>query len=137
MRLQEKHLQIKWVPMVMILVIGVIFSITAFSDDIVTPILVEEPGFSPPVWLKPVVDMIIGLPYVGPILVEAFKWVGVVAASMTAIAAGFAAIAKSLQAIARGAGFIALSLKIKDYYDKIYPILAWLSIFNAPKRVRK
>ena len=73
------------IPLLWVLFLTSIFSVIAFGAE----------AWEAPVWLKPIVDMVMGLPYVGPFLIEAVKYVAVIAAVMTALSGGFMLVAKA------------------------------------------
>lgn len=105
------------------------FAVSAFAE-VVNPI----EGGDIPIWLKPILDMIIALPYVGPFILSVLKWIGVIAAVFTGVATLFAAVAKALQKMGELAGFVDFAEKVQGIYDAVWPWLAWLSVYNVPKR---
>lgn len=113
---------LKW-----LLLLAFVVSIRVFADDIVPPVEV-------PTWLDAVIRFITGVPVVGPFLLEALKWVGIVAAIFTAITTLFMSLAKAFEKLAFGVGFYEFANKIKAFYDKVYPWLAYLSVYNVPKK---
>lgn len=116
----------KVIPLALITMIGIFFSISAFAA--------EPSVWEPPIWAKPVIDMILGVPTVGPIILGVLKWAGVAAALMTAISGGLTALTVTLKGVGDFAGWANFSTKVQAFYDKIYPFVAWFSMFNVQKK---
>lgn len=114
------------IPMLWLVAISLILSACAFG--------VEASEFDPPIWLKPIVEIILGVPIIGPFLLGLLKWTAIVAAVMTAISAGFMVVAKAFEKAGIALGFVKFAETIRVWYDKIFPIVAWLSVFNVPKK---
>ena len=115
----------------LVLAMSCLYAVAAFSaDGPVNPILYEEV----PIWLKPVMDFLIALPYVGPVLVEILTWVGVVAALTTGVASLFAGVAQSLEKLGKLMGLVKFAEGVQGFYDKVWPWVAWFSVYNVPKR---
>jgi hypothetical protein len=87
-----------------------------------------------PDWLRMIVTFVIGFPYVGPIVVEVLKWVGVIAAVMTGISSTVAAVLVALQKIGKATGFEAFAAWVQKMYDTVWPYIAWLSIYNVQRK---
>jgi hypothetical protein len=85
------------------------------SEDIV----MMDPVTVPPEWLQGALIWLKSMPYVGPVLAEIFKWVGVVASIMTALSYTAQIILALPEVVARFAGAPALAEKIKFWSDKI------------------
>lgn len=94
----------------------------------------DEAPVEVPAILKFFMDMLFAIPGIGPIALEILKYIGVIAAVATALATAFAAIANALRTFAQFAGFVALVDKIEALYAKIWPYLAWLSMYNVQKK---
>ena len=111
------------IPLLWVSGIGLILSVCAFGAE-----------FDPPIWLKPIVDIILGVPVIGPILLGLLKWTGIIAAVMTALSGGLMLVAKSLEKAGTALGFVKFAATVKSWYDKIFPIVAWFSMFNVLKK---
>lgn len=98
---------------------------------------VDPAPWEAPIFLKPIIDMIMGLPIIGPILYEVLKWTGIIAVALTGIAGAIMGVAKVAKESAKLAGFVALAEKIDGWYQKIFPIVAWLSMLNVQKPAPK
>lgn len=101
-----------------------LFPFIAFAEVAAT----EVPG-----WLQFLMDLLVGIPVVGPILLEALKWLGVVSAVMTAVSTSLTLVAKALQVLGQALGFQQFAAKIEGIYNAIWPYLAWLSVYNSKK----
>lgn len=111
---------------VMALVIGL-----KASADVVVPV----PETDVPFWLKSVMDFLVSIPYVGPVLVEILKWIGVVAAVTTGLSTLIMGVAKALKELGKALGFVTFAEKVDAAYQKVWPYIAWLSVYNVPKKV--
>jgi hypothetical protein len=109
-----------------------VYSIVVLGDVVPLPALDPEV----PAWLKMAMDIVVGLPYVGPVVVFVLKWTGVVAAVMTGLSTLVMGVATALKAIGQGLGFQGFAQKVDELYHKVWPWVAWLSMYNVPKRVR-
>ncbi len=87
-----------------------------------------------PAWLQFFMDMLVGMPVLGPVLLSVLKWLGVVAAVATALSTGLTLVAKSLQVMGQAFGFVAFAEKVDVIYKQVWPYLAWLSVYNAKKK---
>lgn len=87
-----------------------------------------------PALLKFLMDMLFAVPGVGPIALEIIKYVAVIGGIMTALAAALKAIAASLKIIGQFAGLDAFVLKVEELYNKVWPYIAWLSLYNVQKK---
>ncbi len=85
----------------------------------------------PPQWMKAAIAFALKMPYVGPILVQALQWMGVVSALLTALAGLLLGLGMLLQKLGKSISFL---VKIKDFLDKVYPYVAWLSMLNVQKK---
>lgn len=74
---------------------------------------------APPAWLVQAMKTVEGVPVIGKIAVEVFKWAGVLGVIMTALVACLLTIAKALQA---AGGFA-----------KLAAVVAWASSFESGK----
>ena len=88
----------------------------------------------PPVWLADLLVFIGSIPTVGPIVVEVFKWLGVIASVFTALSVALSVIVKIPELAARFAGLEKVADTLKKINDTIQPYLKYLSIFNVPKK---
>lgn len=108
-----------------LVVLACVFVVRAQAD--VLP--VEEV----PSWMKAVMDFIVGIPGVGPFLLSVLKWMGVVAAVLTGIATLIMGVANALKAVGTALGFQEFAAKVDAIYKKIWPWIAWLSMYNVQK----
>jgi hypothetical protein len=92
-----------------------------------------DPVAVPPEWVANVLVWVKTLPYVGPVVVEILKWVGLVAGVMTALSVMAQALLAIPEIAARFAGAPGLAEKIKYWSDKILYWLKYFSVFNAKK----
>lgn len=92
------------------------------------------PADAPPAWLEGVINFVRALPYVGPVVVEILKWMGVISAVMTAISVCTITVLKIPQVIAKWAGASKLADQIQAISDKVLPYLKYLSMFNVQKK---
>lgn len=88
-----------------------------------------------PSWLQFAMDMLVAVPVVGPVILAALKYLGVLAAVMTALSTGLMVIAKALQATGQALGLVEFSKKVDEFYRAVYPYVAWLSVYNAKKKI--
>jgi hypothetical protein len=109
-------------------IISTVFFTTAFAYA-QTPAPVE-----PPVWLGDLLTFIASIPSVGPIVVEVFKWLGVVASVFTALSVAVSVIVKIPELAARFAGLPEIAEKLNKINEKVQPYLKYLSIFNVQKK---
>lgn len=86
-----------------------------------------------PVWLKAVMDFVTSIPGVGPVLMTILKWMGVVAAVLTGVATLITGVAVALKKLSAGLGFQQFADKVDVLYKKIWPWIAWLSMYNVQK----
>lgn len=102
----------------------VVFGVSAFAQDVV-----EVPS-----WVAGVMIFIQQIPYVGPIVLEVVKWLGLVAGILTAISAFLIALQKVFSAMEKVAFIGAAFAKAVEFIEKILPYVKYLSMFNvAPK----
>lgn len=78
-------------------------------------------------------NFLISLPVAGPALVWVLEHVALIAGLMTALAAFVAAVSKAVVGFARLSGFIAFAQKFQAFHDKVWPIVAYLSMFNVQR----
>lgn len=107
-----------------------LFAVGAHAADVVDPNQVTEV----PSWLKAVLDLVSGLPYVGVVVVEVLKWTGLVAGVMTALATCIMTLSLALQGAGVLLGFTKVAETVKKYTDMIMPWLQYLSIYNVQKK---
>ena len=88
----------------------------------------------PPEWLESFLLTIAAIPKVGPIIVEVFKWLGVIASVFTALSVALTVIVKIPEVAARWAGADEFADSLAEINDKIQPWLKYLSVFNVPKK---
>lgn len=93
-----------------------------------------DPTIVPPEWLIQVMVIVKKIPYIGPFVLEACKWAGVIASLMTALSVCAIAILKMPEIVAKKAGANELADKIKVISDKVLYVLKYLSMFNVQKK---
>lgn len=99
----------------------------------ISPVL--DPTFVPPEWLQKAVLIVKELPLVGPIVVEILKYLGVLAAILTALTACALAILKSLKLVLKLVKLDSYIAKIEAIENsKVLYYLKFLSNFNAQKK---
>lgn len=103
----------------------------AFADVAVDPV------FNPPEWLASILLFIKGLPYAGPVLIQIFKWSGVLAVVMTTLSVAVITLLKIPEVAARWAGAASVADKIEAFGKKVIPWLKYLSMFNVQKEELK
>jgi hypothetical protein len=107
-----------------IIVLGSLICGSAFAQEILQP----PPGAE---FMVQLLELLASIPKVGPVIVMAIKYVGLVAAVMTSISASFSAILKLPELVARWKGAPEFEAKVVDFVKKIKPYLDYASIFNA------
>lgn len=116
----------------------------AQADDTAAP-AVEAPAEAPaapevgvtdeiPSWIAPVVMWLQGVPTVGPILVEVLKWLGLLAAVLTALSTFMMALSKAVVGVAGMAGFVAFAEKAQKFFDVALKYAKYFSMFNVQKK---
>jgi hypothetical protein len=113
----------------LVVVFACVFGLQVLGDTSMVQPVVEEV----PAWLKIVMDFITGIPYVGPVVLTALKWMGVVAAVMTGAATLIGSVAKALSALGTAMGFVKFSESVDAALAKVWPYIAWLSMYNVQK----
>lgn len=112
----------------LVVVFACVFGLQVMGDTSVVPAVEEVP-----VWLKIVMDFITGIPYVGPIVLTVLKWMGVVAAVLTGLATLVGGVAKALSALGAAMGFVKFAESVDSALAKVWPYIAWLSMYNVQK----
>jgi hypothetical protein len=110
---------------------------TLLPPVVITPEAAAQEALEPPKWLEKAVSHAMTLPIVGPVLVEIMKWLGMIAAVMTALATAFMAVAKALSAVLKGMKLIELAVKVEALYTRVAPWLQFLSMYNVQKKPEK
>ena len=87
-----------------------------------------------PSWVAPILTWLQTVPTVGPILIEVLKWLGIVAAVLTALAALMQALAAAFVGVAKLAGFVEFANKAKAFLDKVLAYVKYFSMFNVQKK---
>lgn len=112
-----------------------VFAIVFFAEGTFAQAL--DPIFIPPTWLQDVLLLVKGLPVVGPYVVEALKWIGVVSVVVTSLCAAVLAILKVLAGALKLAKLDELAAKVEAFQNsKIVFYLKYISNFNAQKVVK-
>jgi hypothetical protein len=94
---------------------------------------VEAAPWDAPQWLKDTMLKAHTIPVVGPFLVEAIKWLGVIASVLTALATAFFAVAKTLSKTFQLVKLVGIATKIDAFYVKFSPYLKFFSMYNVQK----
>ncbi len=102
-----------------------LFPVLALADDV--------PNVLPPDIIVQLLTFLQSVPYVGPVLVVALKWVAIVAPIMTALSLCVQAVLAIPEVAARFSGAHELGDKIKYWSDKVVYWLSYFSIRNAKK----
>jgi hypothetical protein len=108
-----------------LLPILLLFPVLAFADEV--------PNVLPPDIILQLLSFLQAVPYVGPVLVVALKWVAIIAPLMTALSICVQAVLSVPEVVARFQGAHELADKIKYWSDKVVYWLSYLSIRNAQK----
>lgn len=112
------------------LILGMMFfSFLAFAQDVPAETVAQAPA-----WLSDLLLWVSTIPKVGPIIVEVFKWLGVIASVFTALSLCIQAILAIPMIMAKWAGAHDFSEKVKKLNDTIQPYFKYLSIFNVQKK---
>jgi hypothetical protein len=113
----------------LVVVFACVFGMQVLADtDLAVPMVEEVPA-----WLKMVMDFITAIPYVGPVVLTALKWIGVVAAVLTGVATLIGGVAKALSTIGEFLGFVTFANTVEAWLAKVWPYIAWLSMYNVQK----
>ncbi len=110
-----------------------LFPVFAFAQSAVQ----VDALIAPPEWLASVILFLKSVPYVGPALVVAFKWAGILSGAMTAISLAAISFLRIPELAARWAGAKDLADKIDAVAKKVLPWLKYLSMFNVQKEELK
>lgn len=96
---------------------------------------VKDEVMVPPEWLQNALISAKSLPYVGPFLVKAMQWLGMIASILTALFAFLWALLKALESVASIAKLGPLAEKLAALQNsKLMYYLKALSMFNAQKK---
>lgn len=106
----------------------------ARADDAVPAAEAPADDVEIPSWVAPIVTWLQTVPTVGPILIEVLKWLGIVAAVLTALATLMQALAAAFVGVAKMAGFVEFANKAKAFLDKILAYVKYFSMFNVQKK---
>lgn len=97
-------------------------SVPAVIESATLEIVAESQAMditTPPVWLADIMRFVERVPVIGPIAIEVFKWIGVIAAIFTALVTCLLSITRTL--------FMAASL------SSLAPLMAWVTKFEEGK----
>lgn len=90
----------------------------------------------PPEWLVNLLQMLNGLPVVGPYLTVAVQWLGVIVTVLTSFTAAMLVSVRAISSILNVAGLVSFADKLKAFEKgKILYWMKYFSMFNAPKQV--
>jgi hypothetical protein len=99
------------------------------------PSVLPPPGLE---WLTPqLVAGVEQLPVVGHWLVVAFQYVGFVTALFTAATVFSAAALQAARGFAWAVGLTGVADSLDRLHSRVYPYLAYLSVFNVPPRAKE
>ena len=87
-----------------------------------------------PTWLKQTMDLLVTLPYAGPVILTVLKYVGVIAAVMTGISTTVMVVATALKLNGQLLGFQTFAAVVDSAYKALWPYIAFLSVYNVPGR---
>lgn len=112
----------------------VVAPVAAIPASQASPVVVKDDSAAPPTWMQDVLVSIKKLPMIGPIVVKALNWVGVLCSILTALAAFLMVALKALSSVMNLAQATDLAAKVQGFQDgKIMYYLKYLSMFNAQK----
>lgn len=104
----------------------------AVAGDGMFPLVPPPPGLE---WLTPaLVESLEQWPVIGSYVVITFQWVGFIAAAFTAVTVFVSAVLQGARAFAWALRLQVVADKLNVLHRKLWPYLAYLSIFNAPSR---
>jgi hypothetical protein len=112
-------------------VLSLVMSAFAFADASAIP----DPSSLP--WVGSVIQVLSGLPYIGPVLLKVISYSGAVAGVMTAVAVCAQAVLTALAGILNVGGLSTKANAVLAFEAKIVPWLQYLSIFNVQKSAPK
>lgn len=111
----------------------VLFAVVFMADIALAQSVPLDPIFVPPHWIQDVLLLVKSLPVVGPYVVEALKWVGVVTVILTSLTGAILASLKALQGALKLAKLDDLAAKLAAFeQSKFIFWLKYFSSFNAP-----
>lgn len=87
-----------------------------------------------PSWVGDIVEFLKTIPYVGPVIVQILKWVGIVTAIFTALAAFLQTLCVVLIGSANLSGLQKFADVILRINEKVLPWLKYFSMFNVQKK---
>lgn len=108
--------------------------IILFSIMLPFAVFAQDAAADVPGWLSSVLGLISSLPIAGPALVFVLKYMGVVAAVMTAVSGILIAVSAGMKGIASLVGASSTVDKIEAVMVKIMPYIQYLSMFNVQKK---
>jgi hypothetical protein len=86
----------------------------------------------PPAWATELLQVVSGLPVVGPFVSKALLYVGILGALMTALVAFLLAASESIQQVTNWSGLSSFAAQVQAFQDgKIMYWLKTFSLFNA------
>lgn len=116
----------KYLKLMLFTVLTVIFTcIPVFAQD--------SSVMLPPDWAVPILQAVLKLPYIGPYLIIALKWVTIIGAIFTSLSVAVGSISMTLRTLASITGLDKVADWVKNVNDKVQPWLKWLSFFNSEK----
>jgi hypothetical protein len=85
-------------------------------------------------WLTSVINFLLGVPYVGPVLVFVIKWASIISGIATALSAALVTILKLPEVVAIFSGSQKWLERIQWVKEKILPWIQYFSMFNVQKK---
>ena len=96
---------------------------------------VKDEVLVPPNWVQDAIITAKSLPVIGPILVQVFQWLGIIASILTALFIFLWTVLASLEKVLGAAKMTALAEKLAALQNsKFMYYLKALSVFNAQKK---
>lgn len=89
---------------------------------------------TPPEWLVSLLQLLHGMPVVGPYIAKGVQWLGVIVTIITSFTAAIWVSIRALSTVLSVAGLLAFAEKLKAFENgKIMYYLKYFSMFNASK----
>lgn len=117
----------------LLVAILVLFPVLAFAVD---PAVAADPASPIPAYLTMLADVVTSIPVVGPVVLRVFEYAAIVGSIFTALATFALAVSKSVVGIARLAKLVELAAKLQALHDKVWPWIAYLSMYNVQRKKR-
>lgn len=102
------------------------------------PVVALPAVVQPPDWLTKTLELVSSLPYVGPVVVEIAKWLGVLASVLTILVTALLGILKALALVlpaVRLANLVEVVVALQN--SKVMYWLKFFSVYNAVNEEKK